>query len=194
MKRVTRKPSKNVKDERELQLEYAIDYGINLKERIILLTGEVNDQMFMQVETALSLLEAESRKTITIRLSSAGGTVYDALAIVGRITQSSCNIAIEGYGCVMSAATLILACGDVRRISKYSWFMTHEAQYDPGHDKHSNHKALIIQYEREEKEWAKHMASFTTKDIEFWHKAGQQVDAYFTAQDLVSMGVADEVI
>ena len=66
-------------------------------------------------------------KAITIRLHSEGGSVYEALAIVGRIEKCKCQIITEGYGAIMSAATLILASGDKRRISRLAWFMVHES-------------------------------------------------------------------
>lgn len=193
MRKVIKPKKSAAKDERELQLEYAFDYGVNLAQRVITLTGEIDEEMFVKIESALTQLESESKKTVVIKINSSGGSVYDALAIVGRITQSSCNIVTEGYGCIMSAATLILACGDKRHVSKYAWFMHHEASYD-AEGKLSSHKALLIQQDREEKEWAKHMASFTGKEIDFWYKTGQQIDAYFTPEELLNLGIADEII
>ncbi len=93
----------------------------------------------------------------------------------------------------MSAATLILASGARRKMSEYGWFMFHESSYDSGWDKHSNHKAFIKQAEREEKFWAESMARFTDKSAEFWLKNGVGIDSYFTPEQLLKMGVVDEL-
>lgn len=176
-----------------IQLEYALNYGINLRDRIITLTGPVEAPMFDFVDTALSEMEAHSKKGVTIRIHSEGGSVYEALAIVGRIRASKvAKITTEGYGQIMSAATMLLACGHARKINKYAYFMHHEAAYYI-EGKVSEHQDLMEQIKREEDDWAKWMAEFSKKDKNFWKKTGVRKDAYFSADELVKLGVADEV-
>lgn len=175
-----------------LNIGIAFEYGVNFKERSICLTGEIDESMFILVDIALTEMEAQSKATITIRINSPGGSTYDAMAIIGRLKRSKCHIVTEGYGHVMSAATLLLACGDRRRISSYAWFMHHEAAY--GVDgKHSEIKNTVNQVEREEKFWAECLAKFTNKDAKFWEKLGVSLDKFYSPQELVDLGVADEV-
>lgn len=178
--------------EKALHREYAFEWGLNSDKREIQLTGDIEPPMFDFLDAALTELEKESRKRVTIKINSHGGDVYEALAIVGRIRKSSCLIVTEGYGAIMSAATLVLACGDQRRLSRYSWYMWHEASYYV-EGRHSSNKAMIIQAEREEKQWAKAMEAFSNKSADFWLKKGRHVDAYFTPEELLKMNVIDEV-
>lgn len=176
-----------------IHLECIFDRGVNFKDRIITLTEEVDFPMFDIVDAALTEMENESRKTVTIRIHSGGGSVYEALAIVGRLKKSKCKIVTEGYGHTMSAATLILACGNVRKFSRFGWFMHHESQYFI-EGKHSDHKDYVAQAEREEKQWAKFMAEFSKKSEKFWLTEGSRKDAYFDAGQLLKLGVIDEII
>lgn len=177
-----------------LLLGYLFDYGVDFQRRTIKITGDIDQETFNLIDSAMTEMEAESKAAITIKVDSPGGEVYQAMAIVGRLRESKCQIVTKGYGAVMSAATLILASGDKRSISKHAWFMHHESSY--GADgKHSEIKALVVQTEREEKQWAKLMAEFSneTASENFWLERGVGVDAYFSAQDLLKLGVVDEL-
>jgi len=71
--------------------------------------------------------------------------------------------------------------------------MWHEASY--GIDgRHSENKATVAQIEREEKLWAQTMAKFSKKTEEFWLKEGIHIDAFFNSDQLLEMGVVDEII
>lgn len=175
-----------------LILEYAFEHNVNFKERIITISREIDEVEFDRIDNALTELESQNRQSVTIRINSPGGEVYQALAIIGRLRRSPCRIVTEGYGHVMSAATLILAAGDKRRISSYSFFMHHEASYGV-EGRHSQIKDYVKQADREENKWAQWMSEFTKKDKAFWLKHGVGSDAYFEAEELISLGVVDEV-
>jgi len=176
----------------QIHLESIFDRGVNFKERIITITEEIGFPALDIVDAAMTEMEGQSRKTITIKIHSEGGSVYEAMAIVGRMKKSKCKIVTEGYGAVMSAATLILAAGDERKISEFAWFMHHEASYG-AEGRHSQVKDLVAQMEKEEKIWSDWMARFSSKDAKFWYKAGENKDTYLTAEELVKYGVADEI-
>ncbi len=173
-------------------LSYMVEYGIDFKRRIISLTGEVDEFMYDILDFGMTEMESSSRKGITIKINSPGGSTYQAMAIVGRIKECNCHTISKGYGQVMSAATLILACAKKRKMSYYSFFLWHEASYDLS-GRHSQNKADVKQVEKEEKLWAFWMAEFSKKDSKFWLEHGVGLDAYFTAEQLLKMGVVDEL-
>lgn len=176
-----------------LILEYAFAYGVNFKERTITISREIDDIEFDRIENGLTEMESQSRKAITIKINSPGGQVYQALAIIGRMKRSPCQIITEGYGHVMSAATLILAAGDKRRISPYTFFMHHEGSYGV-EGRHSTIKDVVKQTDKEEDKWCEWMGEFTKKPKSFWAKSGVRTDAYFDAEELLEFGVVDEVM
>lgn len=176
-----------------LQLEYSFNYGVNLRDRIITITGSIEEPLFDFVDAALSEMEHTSKRGVTIRIHSGGGCVYEALAIIGRLRSAKVSkITTEGYGQIMSAATMLLACGDERKINKYAYFMHHESSYGLT-GRASEHKDMLEQVEKEENDWAIWMANFSQKTKKFWKESGCRKDAYFTPAQLIKLGVADAV-
>lgn len=177
----------------EVHLNTVFDRGVNLKTRTIQLSGDIDSDTFKLIDSGISEMEHESKKAITIKINSTGGSPYDAMAIVGRIKESKCQIITKGYGAIMSAASIVLASGNKRYVSRYAWFMHHESQYDVGENGHHKIKEYVQQMEREERFWSKCMAELTLETEEFWYSAGQNKDTYFLAEKLLELGVVDEI-
>lgn len=178
----------------KFRMNYLFESGLDFKNRSIQLTGIVGEDFdFSFVDCALSEIERLGRKRIIIKLNSTGGSVIEALAIVGRMKASTCQIVVEGYGVIQSAATMIFAAGNKRRISKYASFMHHESTYQLS-GKHSEVTDQVVQMEKEERLWATWMAEFSKKDYKFWYNKGKRKDFFITAEQAVELGVADEII
>ena len=177
----------------EVKTDFAFKYGVNVGTRTIQLIGEINEDAFYHIETAMTLLEQQSKKAITIKINSPGGSVYDGMAIVGRIRASKCQVITEGYGAVMSAAIIILAAGHKRRMSKFGWCMWHEASYDHGGTV-TQMEHFQRQMKREEQMGCDAMAEFTTSPSKFWANEGKLgKDLFLTAEESLTLGVVDEV-
>jgi len=83
-----------------------------LKDRIIFLTGEINDHVSSLIVAQLLYLEAEnSEKEIYIYINSPGGAVYAGLAIYDTIQYIKPDVATLCVGMAASAASLILMSG-----------------------------------------------------------------------------------
>lgn len=178
-----------------LYLEYWFDRGVHFEERIITITGDIEYPLFDLVDAALTVMEVASpKKTITIRINSFGGSMYEAIAVMGRIRKSPCYIKTEGFGAIMSGATLILACGSKSTMSEAAWYMYHEPSYGAEFQRLSAHKHSLEQAEREWKMWAKWMAKLTNvHDEDYWFNTGLNHDAYFTAEQCLELGIVDEI-
>ncbi len=184
-----------------LRLDYVFESGIDFKNRIIRVTGCIGypgpmDDSFCTfdiLDSALTEMESKSSDPVTIKINSPGGSVYEGMAMVGRLKASPCQIITEGYGHVMSAATLILACGDVRKVSKYCMSMFHQSSYGL-QGSHEEIKQEVEQMEREEKLWAKWIAELSSKTEKFWYGVVKKKNVYLTADQMSDYGVADEII
>ena len=130
---MSNRESKSTDSELEsLRLEYCFDKGIDLKNRSIRISEEIDEfETPAKIDAALTDMESHSKKGITIKIISPGGSTYGALAIVDRIRMSKCKIVTVCLGQVMSAASLILAAGDKRIIGRYAWVMHHEFVVQP---------------------------------------------------------------
>jgi len=176
----------------QMNVNWAFEYGVNFTERTITWSQDITFPMFDIIDAALTIMEAESKQGVTLKLHSPGGDTYEAIAVVGRLRKSKCHIIIEGYGHIMSAATLILASGDKRKLDKLAQFMWHAASYGV-EGRHAEIKAVVSQVEKEEKMWANSMASLTGKTEKFWLEKGVHTDYYLDAETLKKYGVIDEV-
>lgn len=172
--------------------ETSLSWNVDIKSRVIRITKDIDHDLFDVVDAGLTELESISKKTVTFRISSYGGGVYEALAIIGRMEKSPCKIITEGYGPIMSAATAILAAGDERRMSRRAWFMHHEGSYAV-EGRHNEIKNAVKQAEREEVEWAKLMEELTGVPQNTWLVAGKNIDKYFTPQECLQLNVVDKL-
>lgn len=192
-KRRPRKHKKQV-EEKALNLEYSFSYGVDLENRIIRLTEDIEEFHFDVFDSALTALENESRKTVTLRLSSYGGDMYAALGIIGRMRNSKvAGFNTEGYGKIMSGATAILAAGTKRSISSLTHVMHHEPSYELGYDKHSNIQREVKESETLSQLWASLFAELTGLPKQFWYERGKTHDFYMTPDDCLKYNIVDEV-
>lgn len=168
---------------------------MNRTARVIRIIGSIDEDAFRKFSAQLLELElANSKASITIELSSGGGTATDALAIVGRIRSSPCYkfINIEAYGLIASAAVMILAVCHLRSMSEEAWVMVHE---DSGKIKGDvqTFEREAAHYRRMEDQWADLMAKYSTTSAEKWsnmHKA----TTYLTAKECLRLGLVDKII
>ncbi len=87
-------------------------YSRLLKERIIFLTGEVNDHMADLITAQLLFLEAEgSDKDIYMYINSPGGVVTSGLAIYDTMQYISCDVSTLCIGQAASMGAHLLAAG-----------------------------------------------------------------------------------
>ncbi len=83
-----------------------------LKERIIFLTGEVNDEVSALVCAQLLFLEAENpKKDIALYINSPGGVVTSGLAMYDTMQYISCDVATICVGQACSMGSFLLAGG-----------------------------------------------------------------------------------
>ncbi len=93
--------------------ERAFDiYSRLLKERIVFLTGEVNDEVASLICAQLLFLEAENpKKEISFYINSPGGVVTSGLAILNTMNYIKCPISTVVMGQAASMGSLLLCCG-----------------------------------------------------------------------------------
>jgi ATP-dependent Clp protease protease subunit len=174
-------------------LDTLFNQGLDLENRVITIEGEIEEGYFSYLDSAMSALElTDSETPITIRLSTPGGSVYSGWAMVARIESSPCDVIVEGFGAVMSMGTILLAAGDKRRISRHASFMYHCSSYGVS-DRHTQIKHLVKQGEKDELHTARYMSERSKKPVAFWKKLGADVDAYLTPEELLEIGIIDEI-
>lgn len=88
-------------------------YSLLLSERIIFITGEINDVLASNIVSQIIYLSAVSqKKKISIYINSPGGEVNSGLAIYDAMKSSPCPIETIGIGLCASMGALLLSSGD----------------------------------------------------------------------------------
>lgn len=97
--------------------ERAFDiYSRLLKERIVFLTGQVNDEVASLICAQLLFLEAENPlKEISFYINSPGGVVTSGLAILDTMNYITCPVSTIVMGQAASMGSLLLCCGEKGR-------------------------------------------------------------------------------
>ena len=87
-------------------------YSKLLEERIIFITGEINDALANTVVAQLLYLEAKApKKDITIYINSPGGSVSAGLAIYDTMNYISCDVVTICIGMAASMGAFLLSSG-----------------------------------------------------------------------------------
>lgn len=171
-----------------------LTHGIDLKNRSIILETEFESGIFKEFDSAMNILERNGIEPITIKMLSMGGSTYIATAMLGRIKASPCDVHIEAYGAIMSAACLILAGADYRKMSEYAYMMWHATSVELEFDNIEKQKDIIKQLDIEDSMWNKLMGKFTKKSDKFWSKLNKsRKDVYLDAKKCLEYGIIDEI-
>ena len=87
-------------------------YSRLLKDRIILMCGEINDNLANLVVASLLYLESENNEKISLYINSIGGSVNAGLQIIDTMNYIKSPVETICLGSAMSMAAVILLCGE----------------------------------------------------------------------------------
>ena len=88
-------------------------YSRLLKDRIVFVGGEVEDEMANAIVAQLLLLQAQdAKKEVSMYINSPGGSVTAGLAILDTMRMVSCPVATYCVGQAASMGAVLLAAGE----------------------------------------------------------------------------------
>ena len=170
-------------------------YSRLLKERIIFLTGPIDDNVASLICAQLLFLESENpKKEISFYINSPGGIVWSGLAIYDTMQYISPEIMTICIGQAASAGSLLLTAGskDMRFSLPNSRIMVH--QPSGGYqgqvtdiEIHTNE--IKKTKERLNQIYSKH----TGKKINEIEKVMER-DRYFSPEEAINFGLIDKIV
>ena len=166
-----------------------------LKERIIFLTGPVEDQMASLVCAQLLFLEAENpKKEIALYINSPGGVVTAGMAIYDTMQFIKPAVSTLCIGQAASMGSLLLAAGhkDMRFATPNARIMVHQPSggFQGQASDIERHARDILKMKRRLNEvYVKHTGR-TYEEVE----QTLDRDHFMTADEALSWGVVDKVI
>jgi len=170
-------------------------YSRLLKERIIFLTGPIDDNISSLVCAQLLFLESESpKKEISFYINSPGGIIWSGLAIYDTMQYISSKIMTICIGQAASAGSLLLTAGekDMRFSLPNSRIMVH--QPSGGYqgqvtDIQIQTNEIIKTKKRLNEIYSKH----TGKDLKEVESIMER-DKYFSPTEAIKFGLIDKII
>ncbi len=169
-------------------------YSKLLEERIIFITGEINDAVANTVVAELLYLEAkDSTKDIDIYINSPGGSVTSGLAIYDTMNFIKCDVSTICIGMAASMAAFLLSSG--KKGKRYALPSSEIMIHQPLGGAQGQASDIKIQAEHIlalKKKLNSVLASNTGKPIEQIEKDTDR-DNYLTAEDALGYGLIDKI-
>lgn len=169
-------------------------YSKLLEERIIFITGEINDAVANTVVAELLYLEAkDSAKDIDIYINSPGGSVTSGLAIYDTMNFIKCDVSTICIGMAASMAAFLLSSG--KKGKRYALPSSEIMIHQPLGGAQGQASDIKIQAEHIlalKKKLNSVLAVNTGKPIEQIEKDTDR-DNYLTAEDALGYGLIDKI-
>ena len=182
------------------------DYKLHVPTRTIYMGSETFDSegesgvdglMAERFIKNITLLDSVSSEPITVLMNNVGGSEYDGFAIYDSIKTCKSLVTIKVFGHSMSMGSIIFQAADVRIMALTSRQMIHYGTWEcGGHAKTAqkwSQEGLKIDKWMEKMYMAKiheKMPEYTIEQL----RALLDHDTFFTAQESVAMGLADQVL
>lgn len=168
-----------------------------IPERIIYLSGEVNEHSIAQVIAGIVILaNQDAYAPITLLISTYGGSVDEMFSLYDVIKHVSCPIHTVGLGKVMSAGVLILASGKkgCRTIGQSARVMIHSVSAG-SEGTPFQIKNELVEVERQQK----FMEDLLLRETKISRsKLNQMMNSgtniYLNAQEALKLGIVDAII
>lgn len=169
-------------------------YSKLLEERIIFITGEINDAVANTVVAELLYLEAkDSTKDIDIYINSPGGSVTSGLAIYDTMNFIKCDVSTICIGMAASMAAFLLSSG--KKGKRYALPSSEIMIHQPLGGAQGQASDIKIQAEHIlalKKKLNSVLAENTGNPVEQIEKDTDR-DNYLTAEEALDYGIIDKI-
>ncbi len=170
-------------------------YSRLLKERIIFLTGPIDDNVASLVCAQLLFLESENpNKEISLYINSPGGIVWSGLAMYDTMQYITSKIMTICIGQAASAASLLLTAGE--KNMRFSLPNSRIMMHQPSGGYQGQVTDIEIQTTeiiKTKKKLNQIYAKHTSTDIKEIEKIMER-DKYFSPDEAIKFGLIDKVI
>lgn len=137
-------------------------------------------------------IQSVQAKSITLRINSPGGDVFDGIAILNSLRQHPATVNVVIDGLAASAASFIAMAGDNVAMAPNSMLMIHEASgMVLGNSQDMSEMAALL--DKTSANIANVYAQRAGGDPETWREA-MRAETWYSDQEAVDAGLADEIL
>lgn len=170
-------------------------FSLLLKERIVMVSGQVESGMASVIIAQLKFLEATppldgKDNSITMLIDSPGGSVIAGFAIIDAMETLDCPVTTVGLGLQASMGSHILAAGDYRMMAPKASLMVHGAASQTEGKVTGQHNDLDAVDRLVEQGYANYIRHIGLTG-EFWEKCDKE--SWFSAKQALEMGFIHEI-
>jgi ATP-dependent Clp protease protease subunit len=165
-----------------------------LKDRIILLTGEINDNTANIVVAELLYLDSINHNDISIYINSPGGSITSGMAIYDTMNYIKSDVSTICIGMSASMGAFLLSCGKKgkRYILPNSEVMIHQP-LGGASGQATEIKIAAERILRLKEKLNKILSENTNKDINIIENDTER-DHFMTAKEALEYGIVDEIL
>jgi ATP-dependent Clp protease protease subunit len=163
--------------------------------RILTLTGEVDDYICDLIKAQLMYLEMESDDDITIQINSAGGSVYSGLGLLDVMDYVKPDIVTINTGLAASMAAVILCSGTKgkRKCLKRSRTMIHQPSTYSGYSQATDIEIEAKEINSLKKELYEIISENSGQTYDKVYSDSER-DYWLTSTEAKKYGLIDEII
>ena len=169
---------------------------VTVRNRNIYISGHVDEGMAHAVIISLEELDVTDG-TIRLVINSDGGDEACGYAMYDAITRCRNQVVADGYGSVKSIMAAVFQAADWRRLGATASFLIHNGQttvtQEGGVADQDHITALAEQLKKDSKAYYTILSKGSQQPLEVIKNFCDD-ETYFTAQEAVDVGLADEVI
>ena len=173
------------------------DYGIDKENRRIFMLDDVDEGSIGTVIKGLYYMNAQDNtQPNELFIGSFGGSEYEMFALYDVIRTLKAPIHTVAIGKCMSAAPLLVACGETgkRWATPNTWFMVHQSWSEFGPRRTDEVQKELKHYEEMGQGWYGLMEKHTNQDGKFWKRHCNAVgDKFFSAYQALEWGIVDHI-
>ena len=181
-------------EERELRVTQMSVFDRLMMDRIIWLSGPVNDRMSTIVVAQLMFMDNLEEKDITFHVDSPGGSVKSGLSMVDVMDYIKCDIRTVNTGMAASMGSVLLGAGTKGKRSslRFSRTMLHQSS--------GGFRGNIQDAEIDMKEWKKINETLFELLGSYCGKTAKQVmkdasrDLWLSSEEALNYGIIDEIV
>jgi ATP-dependent Clp protease protease subunit len=181
-------------EERELRATQIDIFSRLMRDRILWVAGEVNDNMSTVVQAQLMFLDNTGKEDITMHIDSPGGSVKSGLSMVDVMNYIACDINTVNTGMAASMGSILLGAGTKGKRSslRFSRTMLHQSS--------GGFRGNIQDAKIDMKEWNKINNTLFVLLGEYCGKTAKQVmkdasrDLWLDSQESLDYGIIDEIV
>ena len=166
------------------------------QDRIIFLSGEINETLADTICAQLLFFESTSKKPVSLYINSGGGDVYSGLQICSVMDLLSVPVhtTILGSACSMAAVIASNGAKGYRQALPYSRFMIHQPLSSMGYSKFTDTKIALEEMESVRNDLYGILAKNSGHSFDEIVNFCEHGDKWMKPQQAIELGFIDSVV